>query len=164
MDALFGAEPALSHQLVARDEAARYDERVGGQHADAGRCALAIAVARPDADESALFRIVFDARHHGGQAERRAERLRELDRGTVGIAAGVQHEVDRDARLPEIHRGAIAFVAGGRDERAGARRDGVPAQQRAGALRQHDARPVVVGENQRALPETGRDHYGVRRD
>ena len=59
----------------------------------------------------------------------------------------------------EVGRRRIGGRAGGDDHRALSRHHAVAVDEHAQALGQHDARPVVAGEHQRALVRAGRQHH-----
>ena len=87
------------------------------------------------------------SRAHGGR-ERAAGRL-----------ARVDHRRDRDPGGRQVERGAIGVVAGHEHDRAAAGRHRIAVDVGARRTRQHHARPVVAGEDQRPLERTARQHH-----
>ena len=65
---------------------------------------------------------------------------------------------DLDPRRLEIRRRRVGGRARGDDHRALSRHDAIAVDEHAQALGQHDARPIVAGEHQRALVRAGRQH------
>ena len=83
-------------------------------------------------------------------------------RGEFRSAILFQPNVDDPRRDPGglgVERGAIGRGARGRHDEGLTRRDGIAVDEGAHALGQHDARPVVVLEDERALVGAGRQNH-----
>ena len=87
-----------------------------------------------------------------------ARRLRPF---ALRLVPEVGDDGDLDARLRQFQRGAIGRIMRGRDDGARAGLYAVAGEKPARRFGQHDSRPVVVGEHQRALMRAGRQHDAV---
>ena len=87
------------------------------------------------------------------------------ERGKLRPAIGVEADIDDgdgEPRRPRIRRRLIGRGAAGGEDDAAARRHRIAVDEGAHALGQHDAGAVVVGEHQRALMRSGRQHHLLR--
>ncbi len=74
------------------------------------------------------------------------------------LVAQVGDQLDRDAGLMQVERGAIGLVMCGGDDDALADLDAKEVEIAPRRARKHDPRPVVVGEDERPLDGAGREH------
>ena len=87
-----------------------------------------------------------------------ARRARHAGQRPGRLVTQVGDQFDGDARLMQVERGAIGLVMGGGDDDALADLDAKKVEIAPRRARQHDPRPVVVGEDERPLDGAGREH------
>ena len=143
------APAAGNRQQVAIEppRAALYGVGIGVQTHDADRI-QALAAARID-DDATVDDLDPGAAHGGGQLARR-------------LRAQVDHRGDVDAGGLQVERALVGAVVVGGDHGAAAGADGVTMDIGRDRRRQHDARAVVVGEQQRPLAGAGGEHHAAR--
>ena len=105
--------------------------------------------------------VAISADHRSVVADLDAELAGALDQRPLRILAHVDDHLHVDTSASKIDCGAVGVVAGSEDdELLGHEAEAV--QEAADAGREHDARAVVVGEDQRALGGAGGDDELVR--
>ena len=105
--------------------------------------------------------VAISADHRSVVADLDTELAGALDQRPLRILAHVDDQLHVDTSASKIDRGAVGVVAGSEDdELLGHEAEAV--QEAADAGREHDARAVVVGEDQRALGGAGGDDELVR--
>ncbi len=136
--------PAPAHQQqVAGDRAARADS-LAGQRRDVG-AGHPFAAVRAGHDRPGQHRNA-GPRALGAVPRRRAR-------------PGIDDRLDPDAGPVQVERGVVGAVVRGEHDRVAAGQHAVAVQEGAGGGGEHDPRPVVVGEHDRALVRPGRhDH------
>jgi hypothetical protein len=133
--------PAAGHaDAVARQRAARADGAVRGQGRDD-------QAGDPQPALRADDRVPGEHLDAAGAQPRRVL-------GAIGLEPRVD-EGDGDPRRVQVGGDRVGGGARRRDHDPAARRDAVAVDEDAQALGQHDARPVVVGEDERALVRAG---------
>ena len=80
----------------------------------------------------------------------------------AGLGPQIGDQRDVDAGRLQIERGAVGAVVRGRDDDALADLDAVAVAVTPRGVGEHDARPVVVREDERALDRAGREHHLAR--
>ena len=107
--------------------------------------------------------IAVGADHRGVVADLDAELAGALDQRPLRILAHVDDHLHVDAGASQIDRRAVGVIVGGEhDELVGYETEAM--QEAAHAGSEHDARPIVVGEDQRALGGASGDDELVRAD
>ncbi len=96
---------------------------------------------------------------HRAGTHRDAPSLALVPQGVGYLLAGVDDRLDPHPRVGEIERRRIGAVVGGEHHRRAADQHAVAVQERSCAVRQHDSRPVVVDEHDRAFVSAGRNQH-----
>ena len=180
-DASGGARHANTRQRAIRDEAdelaiparptrdvqVQIEERVpptGDGEAVAGDRLGHATVERRHAHRGEYpVGISVGADHGGVIADLDAEFAGALDQRALRVLAYVNDHLHRHTGTREVDRRAVGVVTGGEDhELLGHEAEAMQEATHAG--REHDARAIVVGENQWALGSAGRNDEFVRAD
>ena len=151
----------LAQQRRRRRIAAADDQQVAAEGID-GRRADTVRLDPRDADAGEPGSLALG---HGLPRRRRgvdrhpARRQGVAHRGALRVHAQVHHRGHLDARVQQVEGGAVAFVVHRRHHRAAAGLHAVELDQALRGRAQHDARQVVVAEDQRLLQRAGGDHH-----
>ena len=99
------------------------------------------------------------AGHHRARAHRDAPSVALATQRVGHLLAGIDDGLDLHTRISEVERGRVGAVVCGEHHPRVSDQHSVAVQEGFRAMCQHDSRPVVIGEHDRALVRTGRHHH-----
>ena len=107
-------------------------------------------------------KATVDAENLGAGNDLDARRARGVRQRSLGLAAQIGDQLDADARLLQVERGAVGAVVRGRDDDAVADLGAILAAVAPRGIGEHHGRAVVVREDERTLDRAGRQHHLTR--
>ncbi len=157
------AAAIVAPQVDGRVEPARHRHEIAGDARLLGDAAAPRTVgSHLHALDAEIAGARLDARDHRASRDGDAGLARRVDERALGVRPDVDHRAHRDVRRLEDQRRAVGVVVVGEDHPALPRRDAVPFDVAAHRLRQHHARPVVVGEDDGPLDGARGEHDAPR--